>query len=218
MNADEVARYLKDNPIFFEDYAEMLSQITVPHPHGGHAIALSDRQVLALREKNRALETKMAELIQFGEENDAISNKMHRLCAALLPAADLAAMLAVLFYNLREDFAVPYATVRLWRGGALGMEEFTAVSEDVKRYAAGLARPYCGPSGNIEIASWFGEAAPHVRSVSFMPLADTGTGGCDAFGLLALGSEDLLRFYPEMGTVYLVRLGELVSAALARWI
>jgi uncharacterized protein len=31
-----------------------------------------------------------------------------------------------------------------------------------------------------------------------------------------MGSEDQQRFYPEMGTVYLTRLSELVSAALAR--
>ena len=29
-----------------------------------------------------------------------------------------------------------------------------------------------------------------------------------AAGLLALGSEDLQRFYPEMGTLYLARIGE----------
>ena len=37
----------------------------------------------------------------------------------------------------------------------------------------------------------------------------------DAFGLLALASEDAQRFYPEMGTLYLKRLGELVAAAIA---
>jgi len=34
-----------------------------------------------------------------------------------------------------------------------------------------------------------------------------------AFGLLAMASEDARRFYPEMGTLYLKRLGELGSAA-----
>ena len=32
-----------------------------------------------------------------------------------------------------------------------------------------------------------------------------------------MGSEDPQRFYPEMGTIYLVQLGELVSAALKRY-
>ncbi len=35
-------------------------------------------------------------------------------------------------------------------------------------------------------------------------------------GLLAIGSEDVQRFYAGMGTLYLERLGELASAALAR--
>ena len=36
------------------------------------------------------------------------------------------------------------------------------------------------------------------------------------FGLLALGSEDPERFYPEMGTLYVNRIGEMISAALVR--
>jgi len=39
-------------------------------------------------------------------------------------------------------------------------------------------------------------------------------GQARAFGLLALGSEDAQRFYAEMGTLYLRRIGELTAAAL----
>jgi uncharacterized protein YigA (DUF484 family) len=38
----------------------------------------------------------------------------------------------------------------------------------------------------------------------------------DAAGLLVLASEDAQRFYPEMGTLYLKRIGELLSATLQR--
>jgi len=34
--------------------------------------------------------------------------------------------------------------------------------------------------------------------------------------LLALASEDAQRFYPEMGTLYLQRLGEVAAASLLR--
>jgi hypothetical protein len=33
-------------------------------------------------------------------------------------------------------------------------------------------------------------------------------------GMLALGSEEAERFYPEMGTLYLGRIAELAAAAL----
>ena len=221
MNADDVARYLKNNPIFFEDYAEMLTQISVPSPHGGKAIALSDRQVVALRDENKALRTKLGELIQFGEENDAIGEKMHRLAMALLPPDDLPALLSALHFNLREDFAVPHSAMRIWAEGASGEGvEFTPVSDRIKDYALGLAQPFCGPSGNVEAAAWFDEAAPHIRSVAHIPLTQPGAAGAPGpcFGLLALGSEDVLRFYPDMDTHFLKRLGELASAALVRFL
>jgi hypothetical protein len=37
------------------------------------------------------------------------------------------------------------------------------------------------------------------------------------FGLLVLASEDPQRFYPEMGTLYLARIGEMAGAALGRF-
>ena len=214
MRADDVARYLQENPVFFEQYADLLSQIYIPHPHGGRAIPLSERQVITLRDRARALETRLAELLEVAEENDAIGEKMHRLCLALMQAPDLPALLSTLYYNLREDFAVPHSALRIWRDGAtIDLPEARGVSEDMKRYAAGLAQPFCGPGGNTEAVAWFGEAAAHVRSVACVPLGSRD----QCFGMLVLGSEDVTRFYPEMGTVYLRRLGELAGASLLRF-
>src|SRR5262245_60564673 len=197
----------------------MLAEITIPHPHGGRAIPLSDRQMLTLREKSRALESRLTELLQIGEENDAIGEKMHRLTLALLSAPDWQSLLSVLFLHLREDFSVPHAALRVWGAGSGAPEgaadspEFRSVGEQLKRYAAGLAQPFCGPSGSAEAAAWFGEGASHVRSVAHMALRDR-----ECFGMLALGSEDVLRFYPEMGTLYLKRMGDLAGAALLRFL
>lgn len=213
LKAEDVARYLQDNPVFFAEYADLLAQIHVPHPHGGPAIPLSDRQVVTLREKAKALEGKLAELIQFGEENDVIGEQVHRLAVAMLAARTLPTALHELYYNLREDFAIPHAALRLWRGAG-SQPEFEPVSADLRDFAAKLDAPVCGPNASFEAVAWFGEAAPHIRSVAFMPLQELD----ETFGMLALGSEDLLRFYPEMGTLYLKRIGEMVSAALLRFV
>ncbi len=216
MNAEDVVRYLQDNPGFFEDYAEVLAQIYIPHPHGGRAIPIAERQILTLRERSKKLEGKLAELIQFGEDNDAIGEKMHRLCLALISAGDMQGMLQALYYNLREDFAVPHAAVRIWGpdAGDLARSECAPVTQELRQYAAALEHPYCGAGANAEVASWFGEAAAQLRSFACVPLRD-GRNACA--GMLALASEDLMRFYPEMGTLYLKRLGELASAALQRY-
>ena len=61
MTAEEVAQYLQENPGFAEQYADLLASIYVPHPHDGRAIPIGERQLIALREKNRLIETKLRE-------------------------------------------------------------------------------------------------------------------------------------------------------------
>ena len=101
LDADEVAAYLKSHPGFFEDYADVIADIFVPHPHGGHAIPIAERQILSLRERNSELESKLRELIRFGTDNDTIGEKLHRSTLALFSAPDLETTLAVLYHSLR---------------------------------------------------------------------------------------------------------------------
>ena len=212
MKPEEVASYLREHPEFFEHYADMLAEIYLPHPHGGRAVPISERQILTLREKNKQLEGKLREVIQFGEENDAISEKVHRVSIALLAASDIRGVLNAVYLNLREDFAVPHVTLRVWRANGHGaLPEFGTVSKASREFATSLTHPYCSGHAMVDTASLFGEASTHLRSFSYVPLRDRET-----FGLLALASEDPQRFYPEMGTLYLARLGELVAAAITR--
>src|SRR3989442_10767336 len=91
MNADDLARFLRANPQFFDQNPELLETIHVPHPYGGRAIPLPERQTVALREKAKQPEGRLAELMHFGGENDAISEKGHRLSVALVGARDFPA-------------------------------------------------------------------------------------------------------------------------------
>lgn len=212
MKTEDVAAFLQQHPEFFEQYADLLAEIFIPHPHGGRAISISERQILTLRERSRQLEAKLREIIQFGEENDAIGEKMHRLTLALLAARDLPGVLNATYLSLREDFAVPHVELRVWGVAApADLREFSAVSAETREFAAGLAQPHCAAYAAGDTLALFGEAAPHLRSFSCVPLCNG-----EAFGLLALASEDPQRFYPEMGTLYLKRLGELIAAALLR--
>lgn len=210
MNADEIARYLRTHPQFFDQHPELLETINVPHPYGGRAIPLAERQTVALREKLKMLEGRLAELLQFGEENDAISEKVHRLSVALAGARDFPALAAALYFHLREDFAVPHVALRVWgKSVPADFDEARSVDEAQRLHAAAMAAPQCGPAAGNPFVPWFGEAAEHVRSVALVPLGQTAV-----FGLLALGSEDAKRFYPDMGTLYLRRIGELCAAGV----
>lgn len=213
-SAEDVAQYLREHPQFFDEYADTLADIYVSHPHSGKAIPISERQIVTLRDKNRILQDKLLELIKFGEENDAISEKMHRLSLALLTCTRLDDLLHKLNFNLREDFSVPHVALRLWNkvSGGEELPEFTPTSADIHAIAESLTHPYCGTHIADEIKDWFGENAVHLRSFAMVPLRVQQT-----IGLLVLASEDPQRFYPGMGTLYLKWLGELAGIAIARY-
>lgn len=212
VHADDVARYLQNNPKFFEDYADLLAHLYIPHPHGGRTISITERQILTLRDKGKALEGKLAELIRFGEDNDSISARVHRLSVALLAAQDFGQAEQALDFHLHEDFAVPHVALRLWGLPALDHPAFREVTEQTRISATGLAYPFCGPAGTHEAMQWFGEDAHHVRSLAIVALRRE----AETIGMLALGSEDPGRFYPDMGTIYLVRIGELAASVFVR--
>jgi uncharacterized protein len=132
----------------------------------------------------------------------------------LLGAPTLTATLRTLYDHLVEDLAVPHVAIRLWNVRADEDEgsEFDAVSDTARGVAGGLPQPYCGSSRGFDVVQWFGDAADHLRSLALLALRD----GQEIFGLLVLASEDAERFYPEMGTVFLSRIGDLASVALRR--
>ena len=214
MDASAVAEYLKQNPAFFEDYADVVAQIFVPHPHGGHAIPIAERQMLALRDKVYDLEQKLRELIRHGTENDLIDEKLHRSTLALFAAPDLETTLAVLSHSLREDFGVPRVAMRLWPAATVDakLPELAPAPATVHDYADRLRAPSCGPEAAPDSREWFGDGAD-PRSFAYLPLRTEKT-----FGLLALASDDARRFHAGMGTVYLLRLAELASVAIARFL
>ena len=210
-SAEQVASYLRDHPTFFEDYAPLLADISLPHPHGGRAISISERQILTLREKNKLLEAKVTEMVQYGEENDKVGEKIHHLAVALLGERNVESVIDMICNSLEEQFNVPHVSLRIWSAekSIEGRAEFAAVSSEVKEFTSAMTAPYCGQHAVYEVDHWFGEAAPRLKSFALIPLKRN-----KVFGLLVFASEDATRFYPEMGTLYLQRLSELASVAL----
>jgi uncharacterized protein YigA (DUF484 family) len=210
MNSEDVASYLKEHPEFFEQYAPMIAEITIPHPHGGRTIPISERQILSLREKGKQLESKLREVIQYGEENDVVSNRMHALTLDLMRARSARGVVRGVLEHLHAGLAVPHAALRVWRGNETDGPEFQPASDALRNFAVSLVEPKCGPAPAAEAAGLFGEGEMKLGSYAYIPLRDG-----DTIGLLALASEEPQRYHSAMGTLYLTRLGELIACALA---
>jgi len=214
MTDEDVAQYLQEHPEFLDDHADILAKLKIPDPHDGRAIPIAERQLSQLRERNTVLEEKLHELVTFGEENDVIGERMQRITLALLASASLEDVLGTIYFNLREDFAVPHIALRLWQvENHPDLVEFSKVSEELLVFAASLAAPYCAHHPMFDSMQWFGDTQPPLQSFAYVALGDD-----NPRGLLALASEDAERFYPEMGTLYLQRLGEITTAAISRYL
>ncbi len=214
--AEDVAQYLRSHPEFFESHAELLASITVPHPHGGRAISLQERQLEVLREKHRLLEVRLADLIRIGQENDAITDKLQRWTRQLLLVVEAEKLPQTLLDGLQTGFNVPQLAMRLWsvREPFRGLSCAAPAAVDAITLANSIKQPYCGPNADFQAATWLPEGGSATRSIALLPLRK----GLDpnAFGLLVLGSPDPGRFQSGMGTAFLERIAETASASLSR--
>jgi hypothetical protein len=211
----DIADFLANTPGFFERHAELLASVQLTSPHGQRAVSLQERQMEMLRDKIKGLEHKIVEMIRNGQDNVAISDRLHRWTRAIMLTRDERELPPVLVSELKHQFLIPQAAIRLWglREGLAGQAFAQGVSDDVKTFASSLALPYCGINSGFEAARWL-EDSQTVTSLALIPLRHGAAN--DAFGLLVLGSPDPTRYSADMGTEFLMRIGEIASAGLSR--
>jgi uncharacterized protein YigA (DUF484 family) len=215
---DDIANYLANTPDFFLRHAELLAAVQFTSPHSNRAVGLQERQAEMLREKIKALEQRIMEMIRHGSENVMLSDKILRWARSLLMVTDLHALPASIEQDIQVQFSVPQVGIRLWGVAPeyAGLPAAQAVSEDAKVFASSLTEPFCGLNTGFEAVGWL-EDATTVTSLALIPLRGGATGSMTpAFGLLVLTSPDPHRFHSGMGTDFLARIGELVSAATSR--
>ncbi|WP_219210622.1 DUF484 family protein [Variovorax boronicumulans] len=212
---DDIANYLANTPDFFERHAQLLAQVQLTSPHGNRAVSLQERQAEMLREKIKALEHRLMDMVRHGTENAMTADRMQRWTRGLLTTRDPRGLPYRLTDELQSFFMVPQAAIKLWDCDAAYQSEAYAqwVSDDVKALATSLSAPYCGLNSGFEASGWLEDARAAV-SIALIPLRPDAES--PAFGMLVLASPDSQRFNPDMGTDFLERIAELASAALSR--
>jgi uncharacterized protein YigA (DUF484 family) len=223
LSEQDLADYLLATPDFFDRHADLLAQIQLVSPHGRRAVSLQERQIELQREKTKALELKIANLVRNAQENEAIQDKLMRWTRSLLLERDVRRLPQHLVEALRDGFSLPQAGLKLWRlrDEFADLAEAQGYSDDVISFADSLSMPYCGVNSGFEAAAWGGQPET-VASLALLPLrrlpaeaAGPVLGGAGStFGLLMLGSPDAARFQEHGGVDFLLRIAELASAAL----
>lgn len=213
ISAHQVKSYLRHHPHFFEQHAALLTELTLPSPHGNGVISLSERQQLAQRDKIRVLQSMMDQMISNAEENEATSLKVHHFCLKLLEPRSFNSLKLLVSETMRSDFNVKDAQIRIWvkpSNSAIANDTvFAPVDDAFSDWVSSLKQPYCG--SKPETAADIFDSA--LQSFAFIPLYKN-PDDQHAFGVLMLGSDDAQRFKTDMGTLYLERMGELIAAAM----
>lgn len=210
---EEMVAWLRDHPEFFTRHPELVESLHIPHPCWP-AVSLLEYQNRLLREHVQRLHDKLMELVNIARDNDRLAERVQRLALGLLDArGGLDELLHGVKAILRDEFkadcvalclAVP-PTVCLSAVEELLRPDVVRLFEDVFR----AGRPQCGLLSSEQAAALFSDGAFHAISAALIPL-DNGQWR----GLLAVGSSDANRFHPGVGTLFLERIGELVSQAL----
>lgn len=215
---DDIANYLANSPDFFERHAELLASVHLTSPHGNRAVSLQERQAEMLREKIKALEHRIMDMVRHGNENMVIADRIHRWARSLLLVQSTRALPATLMAELQGQFMVPQVALKVWEVDERYAQEPYAqgVSDDAKSFASSLTQPYCGVLSGIEAVRWLEDPAT-AMSMALIPLRAVGSAATGpAFGMLVLASPDPQRFQSGYATDFLERIAELASAALSR--
>lgn len=210
LSAEAVADYLRDNPEFFEQRPDLLSDIQLPHA-SGQAISLIERQVAMLRERNLELKEELCDLMETARDNDRLFEKTKRLVIALLGARELPDMIAALYESLRTDFQISYYNLLLLgdnqrlpqsQARVVGIEEANDRIGTLLR----TNRTICGVLRPDELSMLFADQASEVGSAAVVPLTHGHT-----FGVLALGHSDPHYYRSSMGTLYLSYIADILN-------
>jgi len=207
----QVIQYLRQHADFFQEHAHLLNELRLPH-ESGNAISLVERQVAILRERNMTMRRRMTELMQTARTNDELFSKTRTLTLELLNVASWHELNEVLATYVLTDFQADFVCCHL-EAAPVSLDHLQSHRDALphERFARG-AYPTCATLRAEELATLF-PSSTHDRegSVVLAPLPLDNHRGC-----LAIGSRNPQAFTPDMDTLFVTYIAEVLSRVVQR--
>ncbi|ETD68926.1 hypothetical protein V757_09605 [Pelistega indica] len=208
LSPEVIAEFLRNNPNFLTEHADIFSEIRVPNPDGPGSLSLLEKQVSTLRDRLHSTQNNLYELGDIAVENQGINDTITDWCATLLAQKEEELIPAAIVTGLQDAFPELEVELLLW--GFDQLEDYQLEENvEVQQYIKSLVAPYTGSDIHPGIAAWLSNPA---GSIGIAPLYVNDI----AIGALVFASQDAKHFYPDMGVFFLENLGYLASAAISR--
>lgn len=201
---EKTAEYLRKHPDFFQRRPDLLAEMELPREDGSGTISLQERQVEVMRGQQRKLREQLETLIETARENGELERRIQDLALELIGLDGGAELMDRATALVQERFGIDY--IALCTGDDL--EDYADLARRVEHLGS-----VCDdrlPSKLVE--SLFGQPPDRVRSCALIPVAREK----ELLGVLALGSRAPDRFHPNLGAMYLDRLGTMLGALAGR--
>jgi len=215
MDDAKVKQYLLDNPKFLVNNPELLSHIELDYTED-NAFSLVERQVKALREKNSYLQGQQIEMLQMAHANEELLKLCNQFMLELVACPDLPTLTSRIVNRVKHLFDLDGAAVILV--GQYPNASPAQIFEKAEQLKELLHcqfpdnQPLCGRLGQASKSALFGELSQDFQSCALIPLGN----GCEK-GLLALASNDVARFSPEMGTLFVELMAKYISVIVSHF-
>jgi len=214
---EAVARFLQDNPGYFEQNPQLLRHLDIPHAESGRAVSLIERQVMALRRENEGLQKQLGQWVENATENDALTGQIHQFIIELLNVNNEDDLIKVVAEDLKSRFDLDASVLKLFgrAAGDANKEVYVANNIPVMRQLCDQVHEGRSVSGvqlsSDECKMLFAQDEAPEGSLALIPILYG-----QLYGVLVIGSADPLRFKRDLATTYLDRIGELIAVALKR--
>lgn len=203
LDAIQVKDFLLANPDFFTRFPLLAEQLQIPHQKKG-AVSLVELQSEQLREKLTELQEQINQLMSVAQQNERIYRLYAELNLRLCQCASIEEMLDTLQQSIEEQFEL----------AAVTLQTFTPQSVDPKWQEFKQKRFkndhfFFGRLTQDENRGLFGDA--DVESVALMRLGKEGE-----LGILAIASNEAEHFSPEMDTLLIAQLQQLMTLLVSK--
>jgi len=213
-NDETVARFLRENPDYFQRYPGLLTLLELPHDTG-QAVSLVERQVAILRERNIDMRKRLTQLVGAATTNDSLFDKTRTLTLSLLDVEDFAGLDAVIDQSLKAGFKADDVACYVAHAGPMPELRHVHRCENARELpmmnltqSTGTS---CGPLRADEYRRLFRVSDAVDASAALVQLRHH-----DLVGILAIGSRDPRRFSPDMGTLFVRYIGDVLARLIVR--